>query len=240
MLPVTIHGTGRMARAIANTVASRDNLFISATVGPEVPDWESANPHFFSLEALPALPALLIDFTLPEGTRTAARWCAQNDVALLSGVTGLGADINAVLRDAAEKVPVLWSPNLSLGVNLVAALARQAAAVLDPDTPVLIEDIHHQWKKDAPSGTALMLGETISAAQGRAGDEIEYSSTREGEIVGEHKITFSMAGEEFDLVHRAQSRNIYALGAISAGQWLVKQPAGLYSASDWLADRIAG
>ena len=86
----------------------------------------------------------------------------KNDVALLSGVTGLPVDVKAALSTAAERVPVLWSPNLSLGVNLLAELAKQAAAVLDPETRVEIEDIHHQWKKDAPSGTALMLGETIT------------------------------------------------------------------------------
>jgi 4-hydroxy-tetrahydrodipicolinate reductase len=235
MLHVAIHGSGRMAKAIERAAAPRDDLFVTATVAPEVSEWESTVPHFFSLEALPALPALLIDFTLPAGTRKAAEWCAKNDVALLSGVTGLPVDVKAALRTAAEKVPVLWSPNLSLGINLLAELAKQAAAVLDPKTRVKIEDIHHQWKQDAPSGTALMLGETITAQRGSAGEEIDYSSIREGEIIGEHKSTFLMAGEEFDLVHRAHDRSIYALGALGAGKWLVGQPAGLYSASDWLA-----
>ena len=229
-----------MAEAISIVAASRDDLFITATVATEAPTWESDIPHLFSLGELPALPALLIDFTLPDGTLTAAQWCAQNDVALLSGVTGLTVDVTAALDAAAERIPVLWSPNLSLGVNLLAELANQAATVLDPDTPVAIEDIHHQWKKDAPSGTALMLGEIINARQGSAGGEIEYSSIREGEVIGEHKITFHMSGEEFDLVHRAHDRSIYALGALAAGKWLVEQPAGLYSASDWLAGRISG
>jgi 4-hydroxy-tetrahydrodipicolinate reductase len=235
MLHVAIHGSGRMAKAISSAAASQDDVFITATVAPVAPDWESHNPHFFSLDDLPALPALLIDFTLPAGTRKAAEWCAENDVALLSGVTGLPADLKAALLTTAERVPVLWSPNLSLGINLLAELAKQAAAVLDPQTRVEIEDIHHQWKKDAPSGTALMLGETITAQRGGAGGEIDYSSIREGEIIGEHKITFHMAGEEFDLVHRAHDRSIYALGALAAGKWLVGQPVGLYSAADWLA-----
>ena len=235
MLHVAIHGSGRMAKAISSAAASQDDLFITATVAPETPDWASDCPHFFSLDALPAMPALLIDFTLPEGTRTAAKWCVHQDVALLSGVTGLPAEVKTDLHTAAQKIPVLWSPNLSLGINLLAELAKQAAAVLDPKIQVEIEDIHHQWKKDAPSGTALMLGETIAAQRGGAGAQIEYSSIREGENIGEHKITFHMAGEEFDLVHRAHDRSIYALGALEAGKWLVGQPAGLYSASDWLA-----
>jgi len=136
---------------------------------------------------------------------------------------------------AAREVPVLWSPNLSLGVNLLADLAGRAASVLDQTCPVAIEDIHHQWKKDAPSGTALMIGERI--AQERSGDDsaIDYSSVREGEVIGEHRVTFKMAGEEFDLVHRAHDRNIYARGALDAGAWLTSQPPGFYSARDWLS-----
>lgn len=235
MLHVTIHGSGRMGKAISRAAVTLDDLLITATVAPEAPDWESVNPHYFSLDALPSLPALLIDFTLPAGTRKAAEWCAQNDVALLSGVTALPDEVKTALTTAAERVPVLWSPNLSLGVNLLSELARQAAVVLDPKTRVEIEDIHHQWKIDTPSGTALMLGDAITAQRGKAGAEIIYSSIREGENIGQHKITFFMAGEEFDLVHRAHDRSIYALGALAAGQWLVEQPAGLYSAADWLA-----
>jgi 4-hydroxy-tetrahydrodipicolinate reductase len=134
-------------------------------------------------------------------------------------------------------VPVLWSPNLSLGVNLLADLAARAASVLDNDAPVTIEDIHHQWKKDAPSGTALMLGARI--AEQREGDDssIRYESVREGEVIGVHSIRFELQGEEFDLVHRAHDRSIYALGALRAGLWLVSREPGLYTARDWLAAR---
>ena len=238
MIEIAIHGAGRMAEAIVQAAQSRDDLIIVATVGPEAPVWGSPVTHYFSLDALPSVPALLIDFTLPDGTRAAAQWCEDNDVALLSGVTGLGNEVTTALQAAAERVPVLWSPNLSLGVNLLAVLARQAAAVLEPDTAVAIEDVHHQWKKDAPSGTALMLGEVINSQRGDDADQVEYSSIRQGEVVGVHTITFKMAGEEFDLVHRAHDRSIYALGALSAGNWLIAQPAGLYSAADWLAGRM--
>jgi 4-hydroxy-tetrahydrodipicolinate reductase len=239
MIQIAIHGAGRMAGAIVNAAESRDDLAIVATVGPETPDWQSPAPHFFSLPALPALPALLIDFTLPDGTGAAAQWCAENDVALLSGVTGLPDDITAALQTAADRVPVLWSPNLSVGINLLAGLAKQAAVLVDPDTPVAIEDIHHQWKKDAPSGTALMLGEAIRSKRGDGAGSLEYTSIREGEEIGVHTITFKMAGEEIDLVHRARDRRIYAVGALSAGIWLISQPPGLYSAADWLEGRMA-
>ena len=235
MLHIAIHGTGRMAAAIAAAAAVRDDVSISALVGPQAPDWETKIPWFSSFADLPGLPTLLIDFTLPEGTRTASSWCALNKVPLLSGVTGLAADIVEALHSAALCVPVLWSPNLSLGINLLADLAGRAAEIVDQASPVLIEDIHHQWKKDAPSGTALMLGARI--AEERRGDAsaIGYQSVREGEIIGEHTVTFKMNGEEFDLVHRAHDRSIYALGALDAGAWLTGLAPGLYSARDWLS-----
>jgi len=209
MIRIVIHGTGRMAAAIA----------VAAVTFAE----------------LPLRPDLLIDFTLPEGTRTAATWCAGKKVPFLSGVTGLRPDIVEVLHSTALCVPVLWSPNLSLGINLLADLAGRAAAIVDQASPVIIEDIHHQWKKDAPSGTALMLGARI--AEQRNGDDsaIDYQSVREGEIIGVHTVTFKMNGEEFDLVHRAHDRSIYALGALDAGAWLTGQAPGLYSARDWLS-----
>jgi 4-hydroxy-tetrahydrodipicolinate reductase len=187
------------------------------------------------LSQISTLPDFLIDFTLPAGTRAAAEWCRDNAVPLVSGVTGLSAEITAALESAAERAPVLWSPNLSIGVNLLADLAGRAGAVLDPNVPVAIEDIHHQWKKDAPSGTALMLGARVAEERGGDNSGIEYSSTREGEVVGVHTVRFTMDGEEFELVHRAHDRSIYALGAINSGCWLMQQAPGMYSARDWLA-----
>ncbi|MCU0989681.1 MAG: 4-hydroxy-tetrahydrodipicolinate reductase [Xanthomonadales bacterium] len=241
---IVIHGTGRMARSIDAAAAGAADLTVIALVGPQPPEWETAAAWFKDLHELTAAaipqpglePDLLIDFTLPDGTLAAARWCRERAVPLLSGVTGLPADTLEALRETARGAPVLWSPNLSLGVNLLADLAARAAAVLDPGAPVLIEDIHHQWKKDAPSGTALMLGETIAAQRGGA-SAIEYRSLRQGEVVGEHTVRFRLAGEELDLVHRAQDRSIFAGGALDAGRWLLRQPPGFYSARDWLAGR---
>lgn len=233
-----MHGTGRMAGAVVDELEKSKDFHIAATVGPDAPGWGLAAPHHFSLNELLALPVLVIDFSLPDGTRTAARWCADKGVALLSGVTGLPADVSKALEVASASVPVLWSPNLSLGINLMAGLAKQAAAALGPETPVSIEDVHHQWKKDAPSGTALMLGEAISSRWHGEGN-VAFSSVREGEEVGVHRISFRLAGEEIELVHHAHSRGIYALGALSAANWLIRQQPGLYSAADWLAGRIS-
>ena len=236
-LRIVVHGTGRMGRAIAAAATTQAGIELIALAGPQEPDWESAIPWYRSLADLPDRPDLLIDFTLPAGTLAAAQWCAAGQVALLSGVTGLADEVQAALATAAAQVAVLWSPNLSLGVNLLADLAGRAAAVLDPETPVLIEDVHHQWKKDAPSGTALMLGATIATQRAGEAGALEYRSLREGEIIGEHTVRFQMAGETIELVHRAHDRAIYALGALAAGRWLARQPPALYTARDWLADQ---
>lgn len=236
-LRIVIHGTGRMGRSVFEAAAERSDLRVDALVGPVRPDWElpPATAWAATLGDLAGPPGLLIDFTLPEGTRAAAEWCARHAVPLLSGVTGLPEETHERLRHCGESVPVLWSPNLSLGVNLLADLAARAAAVIDPGAPVWIEDLHHRWKQDAPSGTALMLGAVI--ADRRDGDDsgIEYHSRREGEAIGEHLVRFTLAGEVIELRHRAGDRGIYARGALEAGLWLAGQAPGLYSAADWLA-----
>jgi 4-hydroxy-tetrahydrodipicolinate reductase len=232
---VAVHGTGRMAAAIVAAAESLEGFRIIALAGPQPPAAEADVPWVDSLDALPSRPDVLIDFTLPEGTLTAAQWCRANAVPLVSGVTGLEDRAWAALSAASETAPVLWSPNLSFGVNLLADLAARAAAAVENAIPVTIEDIHHQWKKDAPSGTALMLGDRIAQQRGGDGTGIEYHSVREGEVVGVHTVRFRLAGETFELVHRAHDRSIYALGALKAGAWLVSRAPGLYSAADWLA-----
>lgn len=235
MTRIAIHGTGRMALAIVSAVSGRRDIKIVALVGPKQPEWETSIPWVPSLSEFIGQPDFLIDFTLPEGTLAAAAWCREHKIPLVSGVTGLPDSVLEALKSAAESVPVLWSPNLSLGVNLLADLAGRAGAVLENDVAVAIEDIHHQWKKDAPSGTALMLGDRVAGE--RAGDDsaIEYDSLREGEVIGVHTVHFTMDGEEFELVHRAHDRSIYAAGAINSGKWLLSQPPGFYAARDWLA-----
>ena len=243
---MVIHGTGRMARAVVAAASAQPDLRIVALVGRSRPDWPGAPACFDALPALPNAPDLLMHFSLPEGTRSAAAWCAQQRVALLSGVTGLPDEVTDALRQAATAAPVLWAPNLSVGVNLLALLAAKAAAVLDPDTPVLIEDSHHQWKKDAPSGTALMLGAAITterrgardAGDDEAAAAIEYRSERRGEVIGDHLVRFGLPGETLELAHRALDRAVFARGALDAGRWLAGREPGFYAARDWLSGRI--
>jgi len=237
MTRIVLHGAGRMSTAIMQAAAQEPAIEICAVVAPERPQWPEEVAYFPALEQLQDRPDVVVDFSLPDGTVAAADWCAKAGVALLSGVTGLHQEALDSLETAAQKVAVLWSPNLSLGVNLLAQLCAQAAAILAPDTAIVIEDLHHQWKKDAPSGTALMLGEAIERARGKSSGTLEYVSLREGEAIGKHEVTFRLAGEELVLMHNALDRSIFATGAMAAAHWLALQDAGRYTASDWLLRR---
>jgi 4-hydroxy-tetrahydrodipicolinate reductase len=226
-----------MAGAIVRAGAQDSDLEICAAVSPDPSEWQEDVPHLTSLELLREPVDVLVDFSMPDGTVTAAEWCRKSGVALLSGVTGLHQQALDALESASKEVPVLWSPSMSLGVNLLAQFCAQAAAILPEQTAITIDDVHHQWKKDAPSGTALMLGEAIDRARGQGVGSLAYASVREGEAVGRHTVTFRLAGEEMVLSHEARDRSIFAKGAISAAKWLSRQSAGLYTASDWLLRR---
>lgn len=240
-----------MARRVLAQMPEFENCELAGLVSRTQPDDVLATDWFASLEDLDTSADLLIDFTLPGGTRLAAQWCASNGVALLSGTTGLtDGDISA-LKNAALKVPVLWAPNLSHGVALMAVLVRQAAATLGVGANITITDIHHQHKVDAPSGTALALATAVMEGRSERleelleperldkqanGDEGElaFSSVREGEVVGEHTVSFVLAGEVIEITHKALDREIFAKGALKAGDWLIGQAPGYYSTSDWL------
>ncbi len=237
MTRIVLHGAGRMAAAIVRAAAQDSDIHIAAVVAPARPDWEESVPYFAALDQLPAKPEVLIDFSLPEGTAAAAPWCARNEVALLSGVTGLHRAEMGALELAAKRSAVLWSPNLSLGVNLLARLCTVAAGLMKPETTVSIADTHHQWKQDAPSGTALMLGAAIDAGRSSSVPEVSYSSVREGEVIGLHAITLEWPGEKIVLQHEAMDRALFAHGALDAARWLSTQAPGFYSAADWLAGR---
>ena len=237
MTRIALHGAGRMAAAIMRAAAQETDLEICAVVSPRPPKWQETVLYLPDLQRLKEPLDVLVDFSLPDGTAVAADWCLNSGVALLSGVTGLHQNALDSLESAARKVPVLWSPSMSLGINLLAQLCAQAAAILHPDAAITIEDIHHQWKKDAPSGTALMLGAEMVRARGENHGSLEYTSVREGEAIGHHKVTFSLPGEQMVLSHEAHDRGIFAKGAIDAAKWLGRQAPGRYTARDWLMRR---
>jgi 4-hydroxy-tetrahydrodipicolinate reductase len=193
-------------------------------------------------------PDVLIEFTNPAGTRAWAAWCAQHEVALVSGTTGLRPEDQAQLRAAAERVPVLWAANMSLGVALLRRLAAQLAAWLDESWDVEIVEAHHRAKSDAPSGTARALLDALGAARAaakrtpptiahgrqgpaalRAPGEIGMHAVRLGGIVGDHAVHFASADEMLTLHHRALSRDLFAAGALRAAAAIVGRPPKLYT-----------
>lgn len=192
---------------------------------------------------------VLVEFTSPSGTRAWAGWCASRGVALVSGTTGLDPPEHDALREAAKRVAVLWSANMSLGVCVLARLVREAARTLGPEWDVEIAETHHNRKADAPSGTAKMLLERVCAARGvdprtaavfgrcgpqarRREGEIAVHALRLGGVVGSHDVHFGGAGEVLTLSHRALSRDVFAGGALRAARWLAGKPAGMYSLDD--------
>jgi len=234
---IALFGAGRMAASFVALAEQHKDVEICAVVSLNAPPWSGDTAYFKHVDQLQQLdtpPNLVLDFSLPDGTAQAATWCGQHRVALLSGVTGLQERHLQALNQAALAAPVLWSPNLSLGINLLASLARKAAAAVPADTVFHISDVHHQHKKDAPSGTALMLGAAIESVQLPGSAKPEYSSVREGEVIGQHEIRLEWAGESMSLGHTALDRSVFARGALSAARWLAGQPAGRYSAEDWL------
>lgn len=234
MIRIALHGAGRMAEAVLRSAASQDDIEICAVVAPNSPQWEVHLSYLSGLEHLTDYPDVLVDFSLPDGTAEAADWCGKTGVALLSGVTGLHERARKNLAEAAKTAAVLWSPNMSIGVNLLARLCAEVARHVPVASPILVEDVHHQWKVDAPSGTALMLGETIQQARPQAAAPIAYTSERTGEVIGEHKVTFEFPGEQLTLTHVAENRDIFASGSLAAARWLNDQTPGNYTAMDWL------
>jgi 4-hydroxy-tetrahydrodipicolinate reductase len=189
--------------------------------------------------------AVAVDFSVGSCVAAHASDCAAAGVPLLIGTTGLDEAALQVIQRAAGSIAVLIAPNTSVGVAVVAQLASQAAVALGASYDVEIFEAHHRMKRDAPSGTALALGEAIAGARGqtlrevavhdrtalnapRAPGSIGFSSLRAGDIVGEHTVTFATGGERVEITHRATDRITFARGALRAADWLVGRPAGLY------------
>ncbi|MGH7013263.1 MAG: 4-hydroxy-tetrahydrodipicolinate reductase [Stellaceae bacterium] len=194
----------------------------------------------------------VIDFSWPAASVGHAKIAAATGKALVIGTTGLDAAQESALKQAARKAPILWAPNMSVGINLLLELVREAASQLGPDYDIEILEMHHRHKVDAPSGTALALGRAAAAGRGvdlgkkrvaardgvsgprKAGD-IGFAVLRGGDEVGFHQVTFAGSGETVDLAHRATSRRVFARGAVRAAQWLARKKPGLYVMADVLA-----
>ncbi len=184
---------------------------------------------------------LVIDFTVPEATRKHIWLAAKHHKPIIIGTTGLTGQDMQEMQDASNECPLLYSANMSVGVNLLAALVEQASSRLGDDFDAEILETHHRNKIDAPSGTALMLGKATgrkAADLNRGGKRdtgtLGYAVQRGGDVVGEHTVSFFGPGERLELAHRAHDRSLFAKGALRAASWLKDQPHGLYSMRDVL------
>jgi 4-hydroxy-tetrahydrodipicolinate reductase len=204
-------------------------------------------------DALPAIAGAdgLLDFTTPQSTVELAALAAQARIVHVIGTTGLNAADLRRIEAAARHAVIIRSGNMSLGINLIAALVERAARTLGPDFDIEIVEMHHRMKVDAPSGTALLLGEAAAKGRGisleehavrvrdghtgprRAGD-IGFASLRGGTVVGNHKVIFAGPGERIEIAHAAEDRSIFARGAVQAALWGRNQKPGLYSMADVL------
>lgn len=236
---------GRMGRSVGQVLDAREDLVVAARFDRgETPDL--------------SLCDVVIDFSTPEASVELARRAAERGApALVIGSTGLTDDQEAEIARAAERVAIVRSGNFSLGVNILVGLVERAAARLDAaDWDIEIQESHHRKKVDAPSGTALMLGEAaadgrhadlsdlrVPAREGitgeRAAGSIGFSALRAGGIIGEHTVMFASDDEVLTLSHSAIDRSLFARGAVAAAVWIKSRPPGLYDMQDVLGFRQA-
>jgi 4-hydroxy-tetrahydrodipicolinate reductase len=194
---------------------------------------------------------VLIEFSVPEASLAHLRLVAQAGARAVIGTTGFSAAQRAEIGDLAKRAAILWSPNMSVATNVAFKLLATMAKALGDEYDVEITEIHHRFKKDAPSGTALRMAEVVAVALGRDLDqvavygrqglpgertkpEIGILSLRSGDVVGEHTVSFGTLGERLELTHRAHNRDTYARGALRAARFIVGRPPGLYSMADVL------
>jgi len=241
MTKIAITGSnGRMGRALIRAVKLSPNVS-QGSIFNRGDDIKQALNDF----------DVLVDFTRPESTLDALSICQSAGKAMVIGTTGFSDDALKSINQASSDIPIVFAPNMSVGVNLTLKLLETTAKVIGTDSNIEIVEAHHRYKIDAPSGTALKMGEIIANALGRNlsecavygregtkeprdGQTIGFSSIRGGDVVGEHTVTFFMEGERVEITHKASSRMNYANGAVKACQWLTKQDNGLYSMQDVL------
>lgn len=264
MVSVVVTGvTGRMGRRVVDVMRADPELQLVGAVshavhpalGRDAGEVAGVGPLGVSLthslvDVLP--PAdVIIDFSVPEATITYLRTAADLHKAMVIGTTGFTAAQCEEISQLSQRVPCLVAPNMSVGVQVMFQLLQQLVTLLGPDYDVEILEMHHRMKVDAPSGTALRMAAIVAEALGRKVDdvavyerrgvvgrrsanEIGMQAMRAGDIVGEHTVIFGGIGERLELIHRSQSRDTFAQGAVRAAKWIVQQPPGLYGMEDLL------
>jgi 4-hydroxy-tetrahydrodipicolinate reductase len=258
---IAINGAaGRMGqRLVAMTSAGGDFALAAAlehaghpNLGDDAGQIAGVRPVGVKLSATLDVPVdVVVDFSVPKATAAVLATCLQKKIPLVVATTGLGADLEAKLREASRQIPILWSPSMSLAVNLAMKLSETAGrALADHPSGADVEIIEqlHRFNEDAPSGTALRFGEIIAAAMGlkdvshgrsgrpgaRPHGEIGYHAVRTGDNPGQHTIIFGLLGETLEISVRATSRDSYAHGALTATKFIKGKGPGLYSMNDVL------
>ncbi|MEX2500700.1 MAG: 4-hydroxy-tetrahydrodipicolinate reductase [Wenzhouxiangellaceae bacterium] len=228
--------TGKVGREIERLVAD--------DAGAEIVARASSEAFFAGDDA----GDVLIDFSRPELCARSLEFALAHRMPMVIGTTGIEGELQQQIESASQTIPVCQAANFSLGVTLLQDLVARAAAALPAEFEIEISELHHRWKVDAPSGTALALGRAAAGARGQDHDrvarfdrkgvrgesEIGYQSQRGGDVPGEHTVLFLGDGERLELTHRASDRAIFARGALHAARWLISSPPGLYSMSDVL------
>jgi 4-hydroxy-tetrahydrodipicolinate reductase len=234
---------GRMGRTLIEAVQAAPDAELAAAfdVGDDI-------------EAALSKAGCLIDFTRPEGTMKHLEVCRKRGVHMVIGTTGLNTEQKLAIQDASRDIPIVFAPNMAVGVNLVFKLLDTAARILNDGYDVEIVEAHHRHKVDAPSGTALRMGEVVAAALGRdlaecavygregvtgerPAPQIGFATVRGGDIVGDHTVMFIGTGERVEITHKASSRMHFAQGALRAARFLNGRARGLYDMQDVLGLR---
>ena len=241
MTRIAINGSkGKMGQTLIEAINLNENV----DLGIGLDKGDSLNNSLEDFD-------VLIDFSRPDATMNALSICESSGKAMVIGTTGFSDDELEVINQASKDIPIVFAPNMSIGVNLTLKLLETSAKVIGPDSSIEIIEAHHRYKVDSPSGTALKMGEVVAnalgrnladcAIYGREGideprdlNSIGFSSIRGGDVVGEHIVAFFMEGERVEITHKASSRMIYANGAVRAANWLYNKPNGLYSMQDVL------
>jgi len=260
---VVVGAAGRMGRTLIRVVAETPGVVLAGAVEREgaselgldagVLAGLEPNGVIVTDDPLPVFVKAdgVLDFTIPQATVAFSELAAQARIVHVIGTTGIGPEDDAKIEAAARHAPVIKSGNMSLGVNLLAVLVREAARALDDDFDIEVLEMHHRHKVDAPSGTALLLGKAAAEGRGidlaqhsvrirdghtgaRESGDIGFATLRGGSVVGEHSVLFAGEGEVIELTHKAGDRSIFARGAVKAALWGREKKPGLYSMADVL------
>ena len=242
--------SGRMGRALLEAAVATEGVQVAAALDIVSGRWGNLPIGTDVAEAVRGAD-VLIDFTRPEGTLAHVRACRQARRGIVIGTTGFTPAQIEEIRAASAEIPIVMAPNMSVGVNVSLKLVELASRALGPDYDIEVFEMHHKLKVDAPSGTALKLGEVAAKARGASLDKdgvfarhgatgerkegsIGFSVARGGDIVGDHTVFFAGPGERVEITHRASSRATYAQGAMRAAKFLSGKPPGLYDMADVL------